>query len=91
MAEPRTPFAHRRTLKWRQRLFEWIKLLRRGRTETLLLAEQMYHEILLKNAGINEFALREQESALIQLGELYCDQKYFTLLQGHVLTEIIDK
>ena len=39
-------------------------------------AEQIYHEILSKSAGSNEVALREQESALIQLGQLYRDQKY---------------
>jgi 26S proteasome regulatory subunit N6 len=38
-------------------------------------AEQIYHDILSKSAGNNESALREQESALIQLGELYRDQK----------------
>lgn len=39
-------------------------------------AEQIYNEILSKSAGSNESALREQESALIQLGQLYRDQKY---------------
>lgn len=39
-------------------------------------AEQIYHGILSKSAGSNESALREQESALIQLGQLYRDQKY---------------
>ena len=39
-------------------------------------AENIYHNILSTSAGINESALREQESALIQLGELYRDQKY---------------
>jgi hypothetical protein len=41
-------------------------------------AEQIYHEILSKSAGSNEVALREQDSALIQLGQLYRDQKYAT-------------
>ena len=41
----------------------------------VVLAEQIYHEILSKSAGNNESALREQESALIQLGEVYRDQK----------------
>jgi len=39
-------------------------------------AEQIYHEILSKSAGSNEVALREQDSALIRLGQLYRDQKY---------------
>jgi 26S proteasome regulatory subunit N6 len=38
-------------------------------------AEQIYDEILSKSAGTNEAALREQESALIQLGEVYRDQR----------------
>jgi len=42
----------------------------------LIRAEQIYHEILSKNAGTNEAALREQELALTQLGELYRDQRY---------------
>ena len=42
-------------------------------------AEQIYHEILSKSAGSNEVALREQDSALIQLGQLYRDQKYAPL------------
>jgi 26S proteasome regulatory subunit N6 len=42
----------------------------------IVLAEQIYHEILSKSAGTNESALREQESALIQLGELYRDGKF---------------
>ena len=41
----------------------------------VVLAEQIYHEILSKSAGNNESALREQESALIHLGEVYRDQK----------------
>jgi hypothetical protein len=41
----------------------------------VVLAEQIYHDILSKSAGNNESALREQESALIQLGEVYRDQK----------------
>lgn len=41
-----------------------------------ILAEKIYHDILSKSAGSNEAALREQESALIQLGQLYSDQKY---------------
>jgi hypothetical protein len=46
-------------------------------------AEQIYHEILSKSAGSNEVALREQESALIQLGQLYRDQKYLPLNPTH--------
>jgi hypothetical protein len=42
----------------------------------VVLAEQIYHDILSKSAGNNETALREQEVALIQLGQLYRDQKY---------------
>ena len=42
----------------------------------IVLAEQIYHEILSKSAGTDESALREQESALIQLGELYRDEKF---------------
>jgi len=38
--------------------------------------EQIYHDILSQSAGTNESALREQESALIQLGELYRDQRF---------------
>ena len=46
----------------------------------VVLAEQIYHEILSTSAGNNESALREQESALIQLGEVYRDQKCDHLL-----------
>ena len=42
----------------------------------VVLAEKIYHDILSKSAGNNETALREQEVALIQLGQLYRDQKY---------------
>ena len=38
-------------------------------------AEQIYHDILSTEAGTNEAALREQELALTQLGELYRDQR----------------
>jgi 26S proteasome regulatory subunit RPN6 N-terminal domain len=41
-----------------------------------VVAEQIYHDILSKSAGNNETALREQEVALIQLGQIYRDQKY---------------
>jgi 26S proteasome regulatory subunit N6 len=41
----------------------------------IVTAEQIYHEILSKDAGTNESALREQELALTQLGELYRDQR----------------
>jgi hypothetical protein len=44
----------------------------------IVLAEQIYHGILSKSAGNNESALREQESALIQLGELYRDEKFIS-------------
>jgi 26S proteasome regulatory subunit N6 len=40
-------------------------------------AEEIYHSILSTSAGTNEAALREQESALIRLGELYRDQKFY--------------
>lgn len=46
------------------------------KTGDVALAEKIYHEILSKTAGTNESALREQESSLIQLGELYRDQKF---------------
>jgi 26S proteasome regulatory subunit N6 len=39
-------------------------------------AEAAYHEILSKSVGSNETGLREQETALIKLGELYRDQQY---------------
>jgi hypothetical protein len=42
----------------------------------VVVAEKIYHDILSKSAGNNETALREQEVALIQLGQLYRDQKY---------------
>ena len=42
----------------------------------VVLAERIYHEILSKSAGTNESALRDQESALVQLGELYRDQAF---------------
>lgn len=51
------------------------------------IAEQIYHDILSKSAGNNESALREQESALIQLGELYRDEKFISL-QIRVLTDV---
>jgi hypothetical protein len=41
----------------------------------VMLAEQIYHEILSNDAGTNESALREQETALIQLGTIYRDQR----------------
>jgi 26S proteasome regulatory subunit N6 len=46
-------------------------------------AEEIYHTVLSKSAGTNESALREQESALIRLGELYRDQKSHPLLPRH--------
>ena len=46
----------------------------------LVQAEKIYHDILSTSAGTNELALREQELALIQLGELYRDQKYRLLV-----------
>jgi hypothetical protein len=42
----------------------------------LATAESTYHEILSKSVGSNETGLREQETALIRLGELYRDQQY---------------
>jgi 26S proteasome regulatory subunit N6 len=42
-------------------------------------AESTYHEILSKSVGSNESGLREQETALIKLGELYRDQQYVPL------------
>ena len=42
----------------------------------LLGQERIYHAILSKSAGTNESALREQELALVQLGELYRDQRH---------------
>jgi 26S proteasome regulatory subunit N6 len=39
-------------------------------------AEATYHEILSKSVGSNEAGLRQQETALIKLGELYRDQQY---------------
>ena len=38
-------------------------------------AERQYKEILSKKPGSNEAALREFEEALMELGELYKDQK----------------
>lgn len=38
-------------------------------------AEATYHEILSQSVGSNESGLREQETALIKLGELYRDQQ----------------
>ena len=49
----------------------------------VVLAQQIYHEILSKSAGNNESALREQESALIQLGEVYRDQKFDLTMSLH--------
>ena len=56
------------------RVEEAVEATKKG---DIVLAEQIYHEILLKSAGTNESALREQEAALIQLGELYRDQQFF--------------
>jgi 26S proteasome regulatory subunit N6 len=42
----------------------------------IIITEKIYHDILSKSAGNNETVLREQEVALIQLGQLYRDQKY---------------
>ena len=39
-------------------------------------AESLYHEVLSTSVGSNETGLREQETALIKLGELYRDQQY---------------
>jgi 26S proteasome regulatory subunit N6 len=50
--------------------------------------EQIYHEILSKDAGNNESALREQEVALIQLGELYRDQRCVRRETSCILTAI---
>jgi hypothetical protein len=50
--------------------------------------EQIYHEILSKDAGNNESALREQEVALIQLGELYRDQKFVLREKSCILTSV---
>jgi len=38
-------------------------------------AESIYQGILSKSAGSNESGLREQETALLKLGELYRDQQ----------------
>ena len=38
--------------------------------------ERIYNAILSKSAGTNESALRAQEIAMTQLGELYRDQKF---------------
>ena len=46
-------------------------------------AESIYHEILSKSAGSNESGLREQETALLKLGELHRDQQYPTLRITH--------
>jgi len=61
-------------MEGKSRVEEAIQATKRG---DIVFAEQIYHEILSKSAGTNESALREQEAALIQLGELYRDQKLF--------------
>lgn len=38
-------------------------------------AEQKYKDILSQNPGSNEAAIKEYETALVGLGELYRDQK----------------
>lgn len=38
-------------------------------------AEQTYKEVLAKDPGSNEAAIKNYESALVGLGELYRDQK----------------
>jgi 26S proteasome regulatory subunit N6 len=45
------------------------------KTGDVVQEEQIYLDILSQSAGTNESALREQELALIQLGELYRDQR----------------
>jgi 26S proteasome regulatory subunit N6 len=47
--------------------------------------ESIYHSILSKSAGSNESALREQEAALIHLGELYRDQKCVPFVSQRVI------
>jgi 26S proteasome regulatory subunit N6 len=55
-------------------------------------AEKIYHDILATSAGTNETALREQESALIRLGELYRDQKFPPFVVESVLiVRAVDK
>jgi len=38
-------------------------------------AEKLYREVLSKPPGVNEAALRDYETALVGLGELYRDHK----------------
>ena len=54
-------------------------------------AEKIYHDILSTSAGTNETALREQESALIQLGELYRDQKCLFVMMWVLIVRDVDK
>jgi 26S proteasome regulatory subunit N6 len=46
-----------------------------GKTQPVK-AEAIYKEYLSKVPGTNEAALKEYETALVGLGELYRDQKY---------------
>ena len=64
------------TMETQTRLDEAAEAKKKG---DVVLAEQIYHGILSKSAGNNESALREQESALIQLGKLYRDEKFISL------------
>src|SRR5579859_2603583 len=54
-------------------------------------AESIYNEILSTTAGSNESALREQEAALIQLGELYRDQKCVPRISQRVIVRDVEK
>jgi 26S proteasome regulatory subunit N6 len=60
------------------------------KTGDIVTAEKIYHEILSRDAGTNEAALREQELALTQLGELYRDQR-FLHIASHSDIRQVDK
>lgn len=47
-------------------------------------AEQIYKDIISKPPAMNDAAVREYETALISLGELYRDQKLVVLYVLHL-------